>query len=498
MSNVEHSVQVNQKVLQDENHSWQKYMADYNFGLDIKKKQADYIIDNENKKRDFDYFKKEKDYEAGIARDKSIFDAKLDFEKGLSGLSGSGSGGGAMAGLNKLTKGANELTGDGLTAYDIFQAKKSELMDDVTGNYFDETVLQAATHDSKYNYPEATSALMTVMQGFNNYGNPNNKNFTQAPKEYQQAYNQAVGFLKLIDGNVKVINSTADIPNTIYKGVGNYTGNVLKWKAANDKISAGALAFNQYATLRKKEDAKMKQAIAQGYGTEKYWTVDESGTPRPKTELTGFWNDLVLPGKYEFSEADKNSFYKAITPDYERFQAKTAERSSTLDFAADPKTFNFNAIGDLIGKSYKVTGIGGDKGMQSTGKADDDFSKFINKYRNAGSQLGNYFAPNFHITKLQNGDLKVEVPFNVTAEGKIPLANVEEDVSGQTATFYVDKANAVELWKAMGKTSFLGKDYNYNTYGAQFALPRKTTNPILSVRYLDDAGVRGWLVWYNC
>lgn len=465
MSNVEHSVQVNQKVLQDEAHSWQRYMADYNFGLDIKRKQADYIIDNENKKTDFDYFKKQEDYKAGIARDKSIFDAKLDFEKALSGLSGSGSGGGGIAGLNKLTKGAMELTGGNLTAYDIFQAKKSELMEDVVGNYFDETVLQAATHDSKYNYPEATSALMTVMQGFRQYGNASNKNFAQAPKEYQEAYNQAIGFLKLIDGNIKTINSTADIPNTIYKGVGSYTGNALKWKAANDKIAAGALAFNQYTTLRKKEDAKMKQAIEQGYGTDKYWTVDESGTPRPKTELTGFLHDVFVPGKYEFSEADRNAFYKAITPDYEAFQAKTAERGSTLDFTADPKTFNFNAIGDLFAKSYKITGIGGDKGIQSTGKADDDFNELINKYRNAGAQLGNYFTPNFHITKLQNGDLKVEVPFNVTSEGKMPFSKVQEDITGQTATFYVDKANAVELWKAMGKTSFLGRDYNYNTYG---------------------------------
>ena len=37
----------------------------------------------------------------------------------------------------------------------------------------------------------------------------------------------------------------------------------------------------------------------------------------------------------------------------------------------------------------------------------------------------------------------------------------------------------------------LGTTYNYNTYGAQFALPRKTTNPTLSIRYLDDAGIWG-------
>jgi len=37
----------------------------------------------------------------------------------------------------------------------------------------------------------------------------------------------------------------------------------------------------------------------------------------------------------------------------------------------------------------------------------------------------------------------------------------------------------------------LGTTYNYNTYGAQFALPRKTANPILSIRYLDDGGFWG-------
>jgi len=37
----------------------------------------------------------------------------------------------------------------------------------------------------------------------------------------------------------------------------------------------------------------------------------------------------------------------------------------------------------------------------------------------------------------------------------------------------------------------LGTTYNYNTYGAQFAIPRKTANPVLSIRYLDDNGVWG-------
>ena len=39
----------------------------------------------------------------------------------------------------------------------------------------------------------------------------------------------------------------------------------------------------------------------------------------------------------------------------------------------------------------------------------------------------------------------------------------------------------------------MGTDYAYNTYGAQFAIPRKTANPTLSIRYLDDAG--SWGGW---
>ena len=37
----------------------------------------------------------------------------------------------------------------------------------------------------------------------------------------------------------------------------------------------------------------------------------------------------------------------------------------------------------------------------------------------------------------------------------------------------------------------LGTEYAFNSYGAQFAIPRKTANPILSIRYLDDAGLWG-------
>jgi hypothetical protein len=39
----------------------------------------------------------------------------------------------------------------------------------------------------------------------------------------------------------------------------------------------------------------------------------------------------------------------------------------------------------------------------------------------------------------------------------------------------------------------LGTEYAYNTYGAQFSLPRKTANPILSIRYLEDGG--SWGGW---
>jgi hypothetical protein len=467
MSNVEHSIQVNQKVLQDENHAWQKHMADYNYMLDLNKKKIDYAIDVDKKRIDFDYFKKQKDYEAGIAKDKSIFDAQLDFEKALAGLSGSkdgSGGGGGIPGLNKLTKGVMELQeSDVSDAYKVFQEQKANAMNTVLSNYLDETVLQAATHDSKYVHPDATSSLMNVMQNFGKYGNPSNKNFANAPKEYQQDYNSAIQFLKLINGNVKSINSTADIPNLIFNGARTYTGDALKWKKANDMLSTGAKAFNEYTDLKKKEEAQLKTAIAQGYGTDKYWEVDEDGQPRPKTEVTGFWHDVFSLSNHEFTEEDKNAFYKAITPNYDAYQKRTQERTNSVDYVADPKNFNFNAIGELIGKSYKIQGMGGDDGLVSTGEKDSKLNTFINQYKNAGAQLGEYFVPNFHISKLQNGDLKVEVPFVLDKDNSVKLSDVNSDA--KTATFYVDKANAAELWKNIGNTSFMGKNYNYNLYG---------------------------------
>jgi hypothetical protein len=41
----------------------------------------------------------------------------------------------------------------------------------------------------------------------------------------------------------------------------------------------------------------------------------------------------------------------------------------------------------------------------------------------------------------------------------------------------------------------LGSDYSFGSYGAQFAIPRKTANPVLSIRYLDDNGV--WGSWQD-
>lgn len=467
MSNAERSIQVNQKVLQDENHAWQKFMAGYNFDLDLKRKNADYLYGIEEKKLDWEIFKKQEDYKLNNDKDKATFQARLDFEKALAGAgggSGSGGGGGNF-GTGKITPGAPRSAEQDIDLNQMYQNQLSDLQTTALDGYLNETVLQAATHDSdKYLHTAAQSALMNVMQNYATYGKPGSKTFQGANDQYKKDYNTALGFLKLINGNINAINSTSDIPNTILAGVRSYSGDFLKYKEANDKVRQGALAFSDYVSLKKKEEEMIKN-LPESYKTTEYWVEekDKNGKPTgrtiPRTDASNSWySRLPLVGGYAFTEEKRDAFLERIIPNYNALKNRAGERSSTANIVNDPKSFNYNAIGELIQKAYKIDGIGSNKGS----KEDiEDYRKWQTKYGNLGAQLANYFVPSFNIAKLPTGDFRIEVPLQTKKDGTPLLGGANEP----SAVFYVSASDANNIWGATGETSFLGKTYNYPVYG---------------------------------
>lgn len=470
MNNVGHEIKVNQKVLQDQAHAWQRYMADYNFGLDMRKKKLDYDLQLAKEDRDWETFKKQKDYEAGIARDKSIFDAQLDFEKSLLGLGGKGKGKGGAGNPNqgKLTPGPSQFVDTESDIQTMFQTEKQELMEKVLDGYLNETVLKAATHDSRdYIHPDVTNALTNVMQNFGTYGNPNSKNFANAPKEYKENYAQAIKFLKLINGNINIINQTADIPTAIFNGVRSYTGNALVYKDANNLISSGAKAFNDYISLRNQELTGIKNAMKDGYGNVKFWKTLDNGKVVPNPDL---------------NDEDKIALYKRITPNYDAYKAKTLQRKNSVNFSGDPKNFDYTAIGELIKKASKIEGVK-DGTLVRTKDKDNPLDVFIKEYGNLGSKLGQYFKPDFNVVPLADGGLRVEIPL---ASGKKSEENPLSNGSSKSAVFYIDKANAMDLWQSKSKTSFLGKDYVYNNYGELANVYSYFSNKIEPAKWVID------------
>lgn len=449
MTTAEHSIKVNQKALQEDAQAWDKFMADYNYAI----------------------FEKEEMFKLGISKDKALFDAQLDFEKQLNGL-GSGTEGSSGASTGRLTQGPSELLVNDQTPYEMYQNRLSELQQTAIANYLDDDVLAAATNNAEnISYNTAASNLKIVMQDFNTYGNPGSANYRNASPEYKQAYQESIKFLQKINGNVKVITLAANIPDIIFKGVQNYKElDPLKWRAANDKIQKGARSFNEYARLKTEENKKLAQAKKEGFITDKYWEKDEkTGRYVPRKNLSGWVQSIIpnwIPGtdKAEFTEADRNAFYQAIVPDYEKFKNKTAERSTTLQYSGG-KNFDYTALGELIGRAKKIEGIGEDGVLvKTTDDKNNPLVTFQNKYRNLGSQLSEYFGSDLKIAKLPNGDLQVEVPFKADKE-KIILKEAEKDVTGRSAKITIDKADANELWQSLGQGTLGGRQFNFNRYG---------------------------------
>lgn len=395
MSKVGREIKANEVAMQETKFKWDEMMNDKKFKQDV--------------------------YKIGY---KSDLDFKHDLALAVAKKEVSG---------DAIQQDSSERSGV-VDPHDIYQAEKEQYKRDAISNYFDSDVLSVAANyaPGKLNYSDLSESLIEVTTNLNMYKGDNMKNATL---QFKESYAKVLQYLQKINPNLKSIDSVYHIMKTISKGVGEFRGDPKRYKDASEKLEEGIMAFNQYSDMSNAYNRKAQDWTKTSINSSKYWTVDERG------------NKIMSPN---LSEAEKEIFYKATIPDYEKtYKNKTAPMNSRFSWTGDEKKFNYGAIQEVIETAeYASTSTGEEDGFTEnpTIMSADEIRK---KVAGAGGELQTYFNPNnMSATKHFIGNkeyMKVTIPVKADSknEGKIL-----GDVQGGAVSFYIPADKASGLWQS--------------------------------------------------
>jgi hypothetical protein len=218
---VGHKIEVNKKVLQDEDHAFRKALEET--------KHANKM--------------KELDAKAAAKRQLAIDEGKI--------LS--------------VTEGGSFTQKDATDPLNNYKNAKTKLFENSIAGYLDETVLATAAGDkvTDLNYTEVSDALKYLIDNFNE------KDIEKTPQ-----YAAAKEYLRKIDGNVSKIESPFQIMRLIARGVSTFKGDHEQWNTANNTVKKANGYYQQY--IQRQNDYAKKMAAIKGseWTSSKYWESD--------------------------------------------------------------------------------------------------------------------------------------------------------------------------------------------------------------------------------
>jgi hypothetical protein len=271
---VGHKIEVNKKVLQDEDHAFKKALEQIKH--DNKMKQ---IQDKADKKR------------------------QLAIDTGE---------------ILSVTASGVEIQKDANDPLNNFQSTKTRLFENSIAGYLDETVLATAAglKVTDLKYTETADALRYVIDNYDN------KDLKASPE-----YKTALAYLRQVDGNVSSIDSPYQVLKLIARGVSQFKGDHKQWESANSIVKQSNGYYEQYVQSQNGYAGKLKNIKGTEWASTKYWNPD--GTIR--TDLSdverdalyqriipnyGYWKKQTAQSNTEFEinvNPEKNKYiYSAL------------------------------------------------------------------------------------------------------------------------------------------------------------------------------------------